>query len=153
VITGQAFSSPTSSIGLFQVTQRVLTGPDHGEKSGYKHFMLRKSSSSRRPRAKRFLAASRRIGRVFLDEMKITEKQLASIDKVTILACGTSWHAGIVGKFAIDSSPALQSTSTTAPNIDTAARSSARTHWPSSSRSRVKRRTRSPRFEAKRGGA
>jgi glucosamine--fructose-6-phosphate aminotransferase (isomerizing) len=41
-------------------------------------------------------------GRVFLDEMKITEKQLASIDKVTILACGTSWHAGLVGKFMIE---------------------------------------------------
>src|SRR5262249_3020287 len=41
-------------------------------------------------------------GRVFLDEMKVTEKQLASIDKVTILACGTSWHAGLVGKFMLE---------------------------------------------------
>jgi glucosamine--fructose-6-phosphate aminotransferase (isomerizing) len=34
--------------------------------------------------------------------MKITEKQLAGIDRVTILACGTSWHAGLVGKFLIE---------------------------------------------------
>jgi glutamine---fructose-6-phosphate transaminase (isomerizing) len=41
-------------------------------------------------------------GRVFLEEMKISEAQLAQIDRVTILACGTSWHAGLVGKFMIE---------------------------------------------------
>jgi glucosamine--fructose-6-phosphate aminotransferase (isomerizing) len=41
-------------------------------------------------------------GRVFLEEMKITEAQLAAVDRVTILACGTSWHAGLVGKFLIE---------------------------------------------------
>ncbi|HXI27518.1 MAG TPA: glutamine--fructose-6-phosphate transaminase (isomerizing), partial [Vicinamibacterales bacterium] len=34
--------------------------------------------------------------------MKISEAQLAQIDRVTILACGTSWHAGLVGKFLIE---------------------------------------------------
>jgi glucosamine--fructose-6-phosphate aminotransferase (isomerizing) len=41
-------------------------------------------------------------GRVFLEEMKITEAQLAGIERVTILACGTSWHSGLVGKFMIE---------------------------------------------------
>src|SRR5262249_55493041 len=35
-------------------------------------------------------------------EMKITDAQLGAVDKVTILACGTSWHAALVGKFMIE---------------------------------------------------
>src|SRR5918992_2928115 len=34
--------------------------------------------------------------------MKISEAQLAAVERVTILACGTSWHAGLVGKFMIE---------------------------------------------------
>ncbi|MDO8700601.1 MAG: glutamine--fructose-6-phosphate transaminase (isomerizing), partial [Deltaproteobacteria bacterium] len=41
-------------------------------------------------------------GKVFLEEMAITDAQFAAIEKVTILACGTSWHAGLVGKFMIE---------------------------------------------------
>jgi glucosamine--fructose-6-phosphate aminotransferase (isomerizing) len=41
-------------------------------------------------------------GKVFLEEMKITDAQLAATERVTILACGTSWHAGLVGKFMIE---------------------------------------------------
>ena len=41
-------------------------------------------------------------GKVFLEEMKITDAQLAAIEQVTILACGTSWHAALVGKFLIE---------------------------------------------------
>jgi glucosamine--fructose-6-phosphate aminotransferase (isomerizing) len=39
---------------------------------------------------------------VFLEEMKISDATLASVDRVTILACGTSWHAALVGKFMIE---------------------------------------------------
>jgi glucosamine--fructose-6-phosphate aminotransferase (isomerizing) len=41
-------------------------------------------------------------GRVFLEEMKITEAQFAAVERITILACGTSWHAALVGKFLIE---------------------------------------------------
>jgi glucosamine--fructose-6-phosphate aminotransferase (isomerizing) len=41
-------------------------------------------------------------GQVFLEEMNLTDAQLRGIDQVTILACGTSWHAGLVGKFLIE---------------------------------------------------
>jgi glucosamine--fructose-6-phosphate aminotransferase (isomerizing) len=39
---------------------------------------------------------------VFLEEMKITEAELAAVERVTILACGTSWHAALVGKFLLE---------------------------------------------------
>jgi len=86
-----------------KVTQRVLWDPIMAEKAGYKHFMLKEIFEQPTAARETILGrVSQDTGRVFLDEMKITEKQLASIDKVTILACGTSWHAGLVGKFMIE---------------------------------------------------
>jgi glucosamine--fructose-6-phosphate aminotransferase (isomerizing) len=86
-----------------KVTQRVLWDPIMAEKSGYKHFMLKEIFEQPTAARETILGrVSQDSGRVFLDEMKITEKQLASIDKVTILACGTSWHSGLVGKFMIE---------------------------------------------------
>src|SRR5580765_3479692 len=86
-----------------KVTQRVLWDPIMAEKSGYKHFMLEEIFEQPTAARETILGrVSQDSGRVFLDDMKITEKQLASIDKVTILACGTSWHAGLVGKFMIE---------------------------------------------------
>src|SRR5205807_100489 len=41
-------------------------------------------------------------GRVFLDEMQLTEKQFREFAQVRIVACGTSWHAGLAGKFMIE---------------------------------------------------
>jgi glucosamine--fructose-6-phosphate aminotransferase (isomerizing) len=39
---------------------------------------------------------------VFLEEMRITEAELRAVERVTVLACGTSWHAGLVGKYLIE---------------------------------------------------
>jgi glutamine---fructose-6-phosphate transaminase (isomerizing) len=86
-----------------KAAQRVLWDPIMAEKSGYKHFMLKEIFEQPTAARETILGrVSQDSGRVFLDEMKITEKQLASVDKVTILACGTSWHAGLVGKFMIE---------------------------------------------------
>jgi glucosamine--fructose-6-phosphate aminotransferase (isomerizing) len=41
-------------------------------------------------------------GEVFLHEMNLDAKALRGVDRVVILACGTSWHAGLVGKFLIE---------------------------------------------------
>src|SRR6202007_1889061 len=41
-------------------------------------------------------------GKVFLDEMELTEKQFREFRQVRIVACGTSWHAGLAGKFMIE---------------------------------------------------
>ena len=63
----------------------------------------RRSSSSRLPCARPILGrVSLETGHVFLDEMAISEEQFAALNQVSILACGTSWHAGLVGKFMIE---------------------------------------------------
>ena len=42
-------------------------------------------------------------GQVFLHEIEIPDHVLREVDRVVILACGTSWHAALVGKFMIES--------------------------------------------------
>src|SRR5438046_8238545 len=46
--------------------------------------------------------SSQDTGRVFLDEMQLTEKQFREFVQVRIMAGGTSWHAGLAGKFMIE---------------------------------------------------
>ena len=41
-------------------------------------------------------------GRIGLDELRITDEELAAVDKVFIVACGSSYHAGMVAKYAIE---------------------------------------------------
>jgi glucosamine--fructose-6-phosphate aminotransferase (isomerizing) len=86
-----------------KATQRVLWDPIMAEKAGYKHFMLKEIFEQPTAARETILGrVSQDSGRVFLDEMKITDAQLRAVDKITILACGTSWHAGLVGKFMIE---------------------------------------------------
>ncbi len=92
------FARPVSA-----ATQRVLWDPIMAEKAGYKHFMLKEIFEQPTAARETILGrVSQDTGRVFLEEMKITEAQLADVDRVTILACGTSWHAGLIGKFLIE---------------------------------------------------
>ena len=85
-------------------TQRVLWDPIQAEKAGFKHFMLKEIFEQ--PQALRDTVLGRvslDTGRVFLEEMTVSDAELAQIENVTIIACGTSWHAGLVGKYLIES--------------------------------------------------
>ena len=83
--------------------QRVLWDPVLAEKAGYKHFMLKEIFEQPAAVRETILGrVSQDTGRVFLEEMNLTDAQLARIERVTILACGTSWHAGLVGKLLIE---------------------------------------------------
>ena len=87
-----------------KATQRVLWDPIMAEKAGYKHFMLKEIFEQ--PTAARETI----LGRVSQDigqglprgDVRFPTNELAAVDRVTILACGTSWHAGLVGKFMIE---------------------------------------------------
>src|SRR5436190_9215238 len=41
-------------------------------------------------------------GKVFIEDLGISEQDLRNINKVSVIACGTSWHAALVGKFLIE---------------------------------------------------
>ncbi|MGE3842236.1 MAG: glutamine--fructose-6-phosphate transaminase (isomerizing) [Vicinamibacterales bacterium] len=86
-----------------KTTQRVLWDPVMAEKAGYKHFMLKEIFEQ--PWAIRETVLGRvsvESGRVYLNEINLSDDVLRSIDRVVIVACGTSWHAGLVGKFLIE---------------------------------------------------
>jgi glutamine---fructose-6-phosphate transaminase (isomerizing) len=86
-----------------KATQRVLWDPIMAEKAGYKHFMLKEIFEQPTAARETILGrVSQDTGRVFLEEMTIGDAQFAAIERVTILACGTSWHAGLVGKYLIE---------------------------------------------------
>jgi len=81
----------------------ILWDPIMAEKGGYKHFMLKEIFEQ--PRAVRDTTLGRvgqESGRIFLDEMDISTKAFKEFRQVRIVACGTSWHAALAGKFMIE---------------------------------------------------
>jgi glucosamine--fructose-6-phosphate aminotransferase (isomerizing) len=84
--------------------QHITWDPIEVEKGGFKHFMLKEIYEQ--PRAVRETVEGRislDTGRVFLDEMKnITEADFKRFTSIKIAACGTSWHAGLAGKYMIE---------------------------------------------------
>src|SRR5579863_10411061 len=81
----------------------ILWDPIMAEKGGYKHFMLKEIFEQ--PRAVRDTTLGRvgqESGRIFLDEMDITQREFKEFRQVRIVACGTSWHAALAGKFMIE---------------------------------------------------
>ncbi len=83
--------------------QHVTWDPIMAEKGGYKHFMLKEIYEQ--PRSVRDTTlgrVSQDTGRIFLEEMEITEDELRAAKKINIAACGTSWHAGQAGKFMLE---------------------------------------------------
>lgn len=71
------------------------------EKAGYKHFMLKEIFEQ--PTGIEDTMRTR-LGEdnIHLEEIELSEQELKEIDKIIIVACGTSWHAGLVGKFIIE---------------------------------------------------
>ncbi len=73
------------------------------EKAGYKHFMLKEIFEQ--PQAITNTVSGRiniETGEVVLPEINLTEKQFQNIDRIFLVACGTSWHAALVAKYWIE---------------------------------------------------
>src|SRR3954470_1638225 len=81
----------------------ILWNPIEAEKGDYQHFMLKEIFEQ--PRAVRDTTLGRvgqETGHIFLDEMDIAAAEFAGFRQVRIIACGTSWHAALAGKFMIE---------------------------------------------------
>ena len=71
------------------------------EKGGYEHFMAKEIMEQ--PKAFRDTVFPRiQNGRVVLDELEITAEQLRAMDKIYIIACGSSYHVGMVAKYILE---------------------------------------------------
>ena len=83
--------------------QRITWDPIMAEKGGFKHFMLKEIYEQ--PRAVRDTSQGRvslDTGKVYLDPMDISDDDLRAVTAIEIAACGTSWHAGLAGKYMIE---------------------------------------------------
>ena len=84
--------------------KRITWDAVMAEKEGYKHYMLKEIHEQ--PRAVRDTFTGRMFeesGEVFFNDLTLTADQLRTFNKVHIIACGTSWHSGLVGKFLLES--------------------------------------------------
>jgi glucosamine--fructose-6-phosphate aminotransferase (isomerizing) len=83
--------------------QRITWDPIMAEKGGFKHFLLKEIYEQ--PRAVRDTVRGRvslDTGKVYLDQMDISEDDFRSVRSIKIAACGTSWHAGLAAKYMIE---------------------------------------------------
>jgi glucosamine--fructose-6-phosphate aminotransferase (isomerizing) len=82
---------------------KVSWDPVMAEKAGYKHFMLKEIFEQPWAVKETVLGrASQETGKVFLHEIEIPDQVLREVERIVILACGTSWHAALVAKFLFE---------------------------------------------------
>ncbi len=70
------------------------------EKAGYKHFMLKEIYEQPQGIENTYIGRfSTEKGEIILPELGLSEKELSNLSRIILLACGTSWHAGLVAKY------------------------------------------------------
>jgi glucosamine--fructose-6-phosphate aminotransferase (isomerizing) len=97
-----AFST-VSGTPLTKKPRHIDWSPMMAEKGGYKHFMLKEIFEQ--PRAILDTLAGRLMeekGDVCLEDLRLNAAELAHVKRIYLVACGTSWHAALVGKFYIE---------------------------------------------------
>ncbi len=88
---------------LAKQSKTITWSPTMAEKGGYRHFMLKEIYEQ--PRALADTIAGRALvedGDIYLEDLGLDVAQLEGLEKIFIIACGTSWHAGLVGKFYLE---------------------------------------------------
>ncbi|MGM0688966.1 MAG: glutamine--fructose-6-phosphate transaminase (isomerizing) [Bacillota bacterium] len=90
---------------IFEITWDI----EAAEKGGYDHFMLKEimeqPTAVKETMRQRVDAAS---GKVTLSELEFTNEELSSLEKIYIVACGTAYHAGLLGKAIIEKVAGVQ---------------------------------------------
>ena len=83
--------------------QRLNWDPIQAEKGGYKHFMLKEIHEQ--PQVVQETFGGRvdfENARILLETVKISKEEIEKVERLHLLACGTSWHAALIGKFLIE---------------------------------------------------
>jgi glucosamine--fructose-6-phosphate aminotransferase (isomerizing) len=83
--------------------KRILWDAVMAEKEGYRHYMLKEIHEQSRAVRDTFTGRMfEESGEIFFNDLQLTPGDWKKIRKVHIVACGTSWHAGLVGKFLLE---------------------------------------------------
>ena len=88
---------------LQKYPRRIEWSPLMAEKGGFRHFMLKEIFEQ--PRAVQDTLAGRLLedeGDVYLEDLGLTDAELRGFSRICIVACGTSWHSALVGKFYLE---------------------------------------------------
>jgi glutamine---fructose-6-phosphate transaminase (isomerizing) len=72
------------------------------EKGGYDYFMLKEIAEQPQAIADTLLGRVGDDGLLQLDEMRLSDEELRDVDKIIIVSCGSSFHAGLIAKYAIE---------------------------------------------------
>lgn len=72
------------------------------EKGGYDYFMLKEIAEQPRAVADTLLGRLSADGTLTLDEMRLSDGELRDVDKIIIVSAGSSFHAGLIAKYAIE---------------------------------------------------
>ncbi|MGZ5458506.1 MAG: glutamine--fructose-6-phosphate transaminase (isomerizing), partial [Thermoanaerobaculia bacterium] len=83
--------------------KKILWDAVMAEKEGYRHYMLKEIHEQ--PRAVRDTFNGRMFeesGEVYFNDLQFTAEEWAKFTKIHVVACGTSWHSGLVGKFILE---------------------------------------------------
>ena len=75
---------------------------ESASKGGYDHFMLKEIHEQPTAIKDTLLRRLDENGKIKLDDIKLTKEDLEKISKVYIVACGTAYNAGLVGRYAIE---------------------------------------------------
>lgn len=81
---------------------KITWDVEAASKGGYEHFMLKEVYEQPSGVRETLIRRLNDNGEIQLDDIKMTKQDLEKINKVYIVACGTAYHAGLVGKFAIE---------------------------------------------------
>jgi glucosamine--fructose-6-phosphate aminotransferase (isomerizing) len=82
---------------------RIVWDPIMAEKGGYRHFMLKEIYEQPRAITDTFRGRiSPETGDCFLPDLNLTPEELRAFTRVVLVACGTSYHAGLIGRTLIE---------------------------------------------------
>ncbi len=104
VITAGGFTTTTiANEAVDKQIEEISWELDMVEKQGYDHFMLKEIFEQ--PQSIRNAIRGRLVpedGTAHLGGLNMTEDELRAVDRIIITACGTSWHAGLIGEYMLE---------------------------------------------------
>lgn len=106
----ELFTATAEGVAIFDLDRqpvdrevaRVNWDADAAEKGGFETFMRKEIHEQPEALADTIAGRLDASGRIVLEELSISAEELAGIDKVYVVACGTSYHAGMVGRYVIE---------------------------------------------------
>jgi glucosamine--fructose-6-phosphate aminotransferase (isomerizing) len=83
-------------------TEEIEWNAEQAEKQGYKHFMLKEIFEQPQVVTETIKGRLNDSDILIKDEIGLSEKEIKNIKRIIIVACGTSWHSGLVGEFMLE---------------------------------------------------